>query len=115
MPDKDFLNDKEVYQAYDRWINGPTLFDHFDDEQRFYDFVIACVRYVKYKHHFVKKEVAWKSINMDTLRKRLEIHFAELKANNFSAFDERVHEILVKFETLIEYEKRRHGRVSWHG
>ena len=105
---KNVFDDKWVCTTYDRWINGPTLFGHIMDRDMFYSFVIACVKYVKYKHPFVKKEEAWKSINMDTLKERLENDLAELRSHNYAAYEERLHEILVKFETLIEYEKRRY-------
>jgi len=107
---KNVFNDEFVCREYDRWINGPTLFGHIMDRDMFYNFVIACIKYVKYQQPFVKKEEAWKSINMDTLKERLENDLAELKKNHYAAYEEKLHEILVKFETLIEYEQRRYEK-----
>ena len=109
MQNKNFMDAKGVYEAYDRWINGPTPFENqYFVRERFYSFVIMCVKYVK-EVRFVTKQEAWKSINMDILKERLENDLAELRAHNYAAYEERLHEILVKFETLIEYEKVRYS------
>ena len=107
---KNVFDDEWVCTTYDRWINGPTPFaKHYLNRERFYSFVIACVKFVKYKHPFVTKGEAWKSINMDTLREHLETDLAKLRDENYDLYEERLHEILIKFETLIEYEKIRYS------
>ena len=107
---KDVFDSKWVCEEYDRWINSPTLFGHYLDRERFYNFVIACIKDVKYNNPFVKKEEAWRSINMDTLKEHLENDLADLRENNYEVYEKRLHEILIKFETLIEYEKVRYLR-----
>jgi len=114
MRNKNFMNDEVVYKAYHRWINSPTLFGHPKDRENFYCFVISCVRYVK-DIKFVTKKEAWKNINMDILKEHLESDLAELRAQNYAAYAEKVHEILVNFETLLEYEKTRYSRGSETG
>ena len=111
MIKKIFIEDKAVYQAYDRWINSPTPFEkHFLDRERFYSFVIACVKYVKYQNPFVTKQEAWKSINMDILKEQL---CADLRrrenAGEIAGWEDRVYETLIRFETLLEYEKVRYS------
>ena len=103
------FDDEFVCKEYDRWINSPTLFEHYSDRERFYSFVIACIKYVKYKNLFITKQEAWKSINMDTLKERLENDLADLRESNYSAYEAKLHEILVNFESLIEYEKVRYS------
>jgi len=107
---KNVFDDEWVYKAYDRWINDPYVFTvSYFARARFYDFVIACVKHVKYQNPFIRKEEAWKSINMDTLREHLEADLAKLRDENYDLYEERLHEILVNFETLIEYEKIRYS------
>ena len=105
MKKKNFMEDAAVYQTYDRWINSPSAFSaHFLDRERFYRFVKSCVGYVK-SIKFVKREEAWKSIDMDILKEHLCADLAELRKQNYAAYEERLYEILIKFEMLLEYEK----------
>ena len=105
MQNKNFMDAKGVYEAYDRWINGPTPFENqYFVRERFYSFVIMCVKYVK-GVRFVTKQEAWKSIDMDILKEHLYADLAELRKQNYAAYEERLYEILIKFEMLLEYEK----------
>ncbi len=110
MKHKDVFDDALVCETYKRWINGPTLFEHYLDRERFYSFIIACIKNVKYKNPFMTKEEAWNSINMDVLKKRLEEDLAGLRERNYTAYEHKLHEILVNIETLIEYEKVRYSK-----
>ena len=74
--------------------------------ERFYDFVIACVKYVKYQNPFVKKDEAWNRVNIDTLKERLS---ADLCRMNIGEWENKLYEILIQFEMLLEYEKRRYS------
>ncbi len=98
------MKDENVHRTYAKWINGVTLFEHILDRERFYRFVKWCVIYVKHIR-FVKREEAWKSIDTGILTAHLHDDLAKLRENNPSAYDETIHEILTKFETLLEYEK----------
>ena len=111
MKKKNCFDDKYVLEAYRRWIDNPYVFsgNHYARET-FYDFVIACVRYVKDHVHFVPKDEAWKSINMDTLKEHLEADLAKLKKENYKLYDERLHDILENFDNLRRYEKRRYEK-----
>ena len=101
------MDAKGVYEAYDRWINSPTPFEnHYLDRERFYSFVIACVKYVKTEIRFVTKQEAWKSIDMDILKEHL---YADLSKKNITGWEDRVYETLIRFETLLEYEKIRYS------
>jgi hypothetical protein len=111
MIKRNFMEDKAVYEAYDQWINSPILFTgNYFDRERFYSFVISCVRYVKYQNLFITKQEAWKSINMDILKEHL---CADLKrrenSGEISGWEDRFYETLVRFETLLEYEKVRYS------
>ena len=111
MKNKNFMNDGYVYQEYDQWINSPTPFEnHFLDRERFYSFVIACVKYVKYQNPFVTKQEAWKSINMDILKEYLCADLSRREnAGEIAGWEDRVYETLIRFETLLEYEKVRYS------
>ena len=39
-----------IRKYYESWLNGPTLFDHPNDEERFYRFTKACLKYGR-KHY----------------------------------------------------------------
>lgn len=39
-----------IRKYYQSWLNGPTLFDHPNDEERFYRFTKACLKYGR-KHY----------------------------------------------------------------
>lgn len=111
MKNKNCFDDKYVLEAYDRWIKDPYVFSgNYHARERFYDFVISCVSYVKCQVRFITKDEAWKSINMDTLREHLEEDLAKLKKTNCDLYYDRLHEILVSFENLIRYEKRRYQK-----
>ena len=108
------MDNEYVYKAYDRWINSPTPFEnHYLDRERFYSFVIACVKYVKREILFVTKQEAWKSINMDILKEHLctDLRKREI-AGGIVGWEDRVYETLIRFETLLEYEKVRYGRLK---
>ncbi len=106
MQNKNFMDAKGVYEAYDRWINGPTPFENqYFVRERFYSFVIMCVKYVK-EVRFVTKQEAWKSIDMDILKEHL---YADLSKTNITGWEDRIYETLIRFETLLEYEKTRYS------
>lgn len=107
MKKKNFMDYKGVYAEYDRWVNGPTPFaNNYFARERFYSFVIMCVKFVK-GIRFVTKQEAWKSINMDILKEHL---YADLSKTNISGWEDRVHEALIRFETFLEYEKIRYSQ-----
>ena len=52
-----------IKKYYESWLNGPALFDHPNDEERFYRFTKACLRYGR-KHlngqwlrYFLRKDL----------------------------------------------------------
>ena len=55
-----------VEKYYRSWINGPTLFDHPNDRDRFYRFVKATMRYARsqpngqWLRHFLEKDLSSK-------------------------------------------------------
>ena len=55
-----------IKKYYKSWINGPTLFDHPNDRERFYRFSKACLRYGRIQRnghwlrHFLKKDLSEK-------------------------------------------------------
>lgn len=110
MQNKNFMDAKGVYEEYDRWINSPTPFENnFFDRERFYSFVIMCVKYVK-KVRFVTKQEAWKSIDMDILKEHLCADLSKREiAREIAGWEDRVYETLARFETLLEYEKVRYS------
>jgi hypothetical protein len=107
MECKNFMENKGVSQTYDKWINSPQMFtQNYFEKLLFYSFVIACVKYVKGIPFITKKE-AWRRIDMDILKDRL---CADLSKMNIYTWESRVSEILIRFETLIEYEKTRYSQ-----
>ena len=107
MSKTNFMDDELVSKEYDKWIHGPTLFGHYQDRVQFYEFFLSCVRYVN-KIKFVKKEIAWKSLDINILKEHLYDDLAELRRKNYAVYEERVHEIIVKFEMLLEYEENKY-------
>jgi hypothetical protein len=107
MECKIFMENKVVSQAYDRWINDPHLFAHnYFERQLFYHFVIACVRYVK-SIPFITREEGWRRIDMVILKDCL---CADLSKKKNAEWGSEVTKILIRFETLIEYEKTRYSQ-----
>jgi hypothetical protein len=107
---KNFMDNEWISKAYDRWVNSPTPFeDNYLNREKFYSFVIACVKYVK-EIKFVTKQKAWKSIDMNILKAHL---FADLRrrenAGEISDWEDRVYETLIRFEKLLEYEEIRYS------
>jgi hypothetical protein len=107
MNNKSFLDDEWVFKQYQFWIHSPTVGEHWADKQRLYHFVISCVNYVK-DIKFVKKEEAWKRINLDILKEHLMKDIASIWGDTESI----VPKMLVQFEELLEYEKE---RQRWKG
>ncbi len=99
-----FMNDYYVNKAYNRWIHGPTLFDHYLDTERFYIFVKACVNYVK-GILFVQRDIAWRELKTDFLKDQLSSDLAYIKEVDFKRYEKIMGEIVSKFEFLIAYEK----------
>jgi hypothetical protein len=107
MIKKNFMDDNAVNQAYNLWMNNPNLFTgNYYDKERFYSFVISCVIHVKYKYPFVNKQEAWKNIDMDVFKQKLSDDLCKKKITNW---EEILYDILIKFETFIEYEKIRYS------
>ncbi len=94
---ENYMQDSEVSKYYDKWIHGPTLFDHPLDTERFYKFVKACTNYVG-------KGNTFKKLDIDILKAHLYDSFAELREKNYAAYDETVFKIVSLFQTLLEYE-----------
>jgi hypothetical protein len=107
---KNFMDNELVFMAYDRWVNSPTPFENnYFNRERFYSFVIACVKYVKYQNPFVTKQEAWKSIDMNILKKHLNIDLKKREIQKeITGWQNWVYDTLVRFETLFEYEKIRY-------
>ena len=107
MRTKHFLEDPGVYRAYDRWINGVDLFTHgyYEKKLRF-EFVRTSFGYVKYSK-FIKREDAWKKIDLDIFREFLNRDLSKLNLPNL---EDRVSEVYAQFEYLLQYEKFLDGR-----
>jgi len=94
---KNYMEDQNVRAYYDVWIHGPTLFEHSFDREQFYKFVKACINYVGRGKVFEK-------LDRDILRLKLYDDFKKLREENYEAYENIKHKIIVEFETLLEYE-----------
>ena len=92
---ENYMRDQNIRQYYDFWIKGPTPLEHSLDRERFYKFVKACVSYAG-------GEDVQKKISPSYLR----LHLYDDLHNIYSekAYDEITHQIIVLFESLLEYE-----------
>ena len=93
----DYMQDSEISKFYKEWRHGATSFDHILDRERFYRFVKSCVRHVG-------KGDLRRELDIDILKAYLYDDLAELRQNNYPAYEKEVHKIIVLFETLLEYE-----------
>ena len=85
-----------IKKYYTRWINGPTLMEHVLDRERFYRFVKACIRYSR---HWKARE----DIHGSWLRYFLERDLSRRYSEQY--LDEIIHEIVVLFEHILEFNK----------
>jgi hypothetical protein len=99
-----FMEDPSVCKAFKEWTNCPTLFSHPDDKRYFYKFVACTVHYVKHIP-FVRREEAWKTVDISVFTNNFSLKFSELKNNNPMEFEKILHKVLVTFEMLIDYEQ----------
>jgi len=107
MKTKHFLEDQAVYKAYDRWINGADLFTGgYYEKKLLFEFVRTCFGYVKYSK-FIKREDAWKKIDLDVFREYLN---KDLSKRNLPNHEDRVSKVYAQFEYLLQYEKFSDGR-----
>ena len=61
-----YMNSPKVRSYYEQWAQSPTVFSGQPlDEERFYKFVKACVKYAKARHLDTRK------LDMEGLRSRL--------------------------------------------
>jgi hypothetical protein len=110
LMEKNFMDNEWIFKAYDQWVNSPTPFENnYLNRERFYSFMISCVKYVK-EIKFVTKQEAWKSINMDILKEHLCTDLRRREnSGEISGWEDRVYETLIRFEKLLEYEKVRYS------
>lgn len=79
-----------IEKYYKAWIDGPTLFNHPNDEERFYRFVKACVRYGRKRRngqwlrHFLEED----------LRDKYDAEYTEQQIQNAVSL----------FDHLVDYE-----------
>ena len=97
MPQKNYMQDQDVRDYYDKWINSPTLLDHPMDKERFYQFVKACISHVG-KGELLKK------LGIDILKTYLCDDLKILREGNYAKYEDTVGEIVSLFQTLLEYE-----------
>jgi len=98
---ENYMKDSNVRQYYNFWINGPTLFEHIRDRERFYKFVKAVVNWAGGRESQGSRELQKK---IDTSFLALHIYDSFHDKYSEEYYDKLKHEILVEFEKLIEYE-----------
>ncbi|MDO9333241.1 MAG: hypothetical protein Q7T57_01800 [Dehalococcoidales bacterium] len=96
----DYLNDPTVRMYYEKWIKLPTFFTgHPSDEERFYKFVKACVRYAR-----TTDEDIIKVLDTQLLRSNMKASMREqVEINEFSYLKE-IDRFVVRFSDIVWYE-----------
>jgi hypothetical protein len=96
MMETEYYMHELIAKYYRVCINGPTLLDHYLDRERFFRFVKACIRYSKHWNAKQDMHGSW-------LRYFLE---RDLSARyNEQHQDKIIHEIIVLFENILEFNK----------
>jgi hypothetical protein len=81
-----------IGKYYQAWVEGPTLFEHWSDCDRFYRFVKACARYGR------------KVRNGGWLREHLEQDLA-LKYTDRSCIERLIQNAATLFDSIMDYER----------
>ena len=89
---ENYMQDQNVRQYYDRWINSPTPLGHPSDKRNFYRFVKACVAF--FDHRDTSRNVR---------RELLEAHLYD-DLHERQNYEYLRNEILVTLDTLLDYE-----------
>ena len=80
-----------IEKYYRAWINSSTLFSHPNDEQKFYQFVKACLRYGR------------KRRNGQWLKYFLEKDLKEKYVDDY--YEEQLQNAILLFDHFMEYER----------